>query len=285
MKQKLQIFVLLFFIGTSIIAKQIDETTALQVGKNFLFATSNAQNLKSASNLQIEFKAVSNNISFSSSPQQTVLYYIINSGSDGFVIVAGDDNVSPILGYSDEGTFDPDKIPYNVAKWLEGYKNEIRYAIEQNVEADNEIIDEWKNLKCAKNITTSVSVSPLIKTKWSQSPYYNALCPGGSVTGCVATAMAQIMKYWSYPATGSGFHSYKHQSYGTLSANFGSTSYQWSSMPNSVTSKNNAVATLMYHAGVSVDMDYSPEGSSAYEICWDNAQNCSEYALKTYFGS
>jgi len=122
-------------------------------------------------------------------------------------------------------------------------------------------------------------------TTWSQSPYYNALCPGGSVSGCVATAMAQIMKYWNYPAQGSGFHSYNHPNYGTLSANFGGTTYQWSSMPNSVNSSNNAVATLMYHCGVSVDMNYSPNLSGAYVVSSASpVQHCSEYAFKTYFG-
>lgn len=126
---------------------------------------------------------------------------------------------------------------------------------------------------------------PLMTTKWNQSPYYNALCPANSVTGCVATAMAQIMKYWNYPAKGTGFHSYNHPTYGTLSANFGGTTYQWSSMPNTVNSANNAVATLMYHCGVSVNMDYSPQSSGAYVIQDSpTPQACSEYALKTYFG-
>jgi len=92
--------------------------------------------------------------------------------------------------------------------------------------------------------------------------------------------MAQIMKFWSYPTTGSGFHSYNHSRYGTLSANFGSTTYDWSAMPNNVTSANNAVATLMYHCGVSVDMNYGVSatgGSGAYHTDVVTA-------LKTYFG-
>ena len=92
--------------------------------------------------------------------------------------------------------------------------------------------------------------------------------------------MAQIMKFWNYPETGSGFHSYNHPAYGTLSANFGSTTYQWSLMPNVVSSSNSAVATLMYHCGVSVNMVYdiaAKGGSSAQTL--DVAA-----ALKTYFG-
>ena len=81
--------------------------------------------------------------------------------------------------------------------------------------------------------------------------------------------MAQIMKYWNYPEKGAGFHSYNHAKYGTLSANFGNSTYQWASMPNEVNSPNSSVASLMYDVGVSVDMNYgigSEGGSGAYVI-------------------
>jgi len=150
-----------------------------------------------------------------------------------------------------------------------------------------------------KSQAAASAVAPLISTKWDQSPYYNLLCPFDNtkaertVTGCVATAMAQVMKFWNYPATGTGFHSYNHSAYGTLSANFGSTTYSWTEMPNQLTSSSttaqkNAVATLMYNCGVSVDMDYgvsSTGGSSAYVISSASVGTyCTEHALKTYFG-
>lgn len=286
MKQTLLLISLLIIFGSSTFAKQVDENTAQQIGRNFLSAKTNSQQLKAATTLQLAYKASSKSSNSLASQQSRTLFYVLNAGAGGFVIVAGDDNVSPILGYSDEGTFDPDKIPYNVAKWLEGYKSEIRDVIDNDIQANQEISDEWQQLKSATiGVNATASVSPLIKTKWDQFPYYNALCPHGSVTGCVATAMAQIMKYWNYPATGSGFHSYRHNKYGTLSANFGNTTYQWGSMPNMVESSNNAVATLMYQVGVSVDMEYSPEESGAYVLSETSPiTNCSEYALKTYFG-
>lgn len=88
--------------------------------------------------------------------------------------------------------------------------------------------------------------------------------------------MSQIMRYWAYPTTGSGTHSYVHPTYGTQSADFGNTVYAWASMPNSVSSSNTAVATICYHAGVAVDMDYAPDGSGAYSFDVPNA-------LQTYF--
>jgi hypothetical protein len=89
--------------------------------------------------------------------------------------------------------------------------------------------------------------------------------------------MAQVMKYWNHPVQGTGFHSYNHPNYGTLSANFGSTTYNWASMPNRLTSTNTAIATLMYHCGVSVDMNYGVRESGAQTLDVANA-------LKTYFG-
>ncbi len=289
MKQIFTLVFLFLFFSLSY-GKKVDENTAKTAGQAFLSAKTNSAALKNASNLQLVYRADTKSGNPGSPVQPATLFYVFNASHDGFVIVAGDDNVTPILGYSAQGSYDPANVPQNVAKWMEGYKSEIRYAIENNIQASQEITKEWQSLKSGHVVNVSVLksvsvVNPLLKTKWNQSPYYNSLCPGGSVTGCVATATAQIMKYWKYPAAGSGFHSYNHSSYGTLSANFGSTTYQWASMPDDVTSSNSAVATLMYQVGVSVDMDYSPESSGAYVITDQSpVTNCAEYALKTYFG-
>jgi len=232
-------------------------------------------------------------------------FYIFNAGAaTGFVIVAGDDNVTPILAYSDDGAFDPDNIPPNAAQLLTGYQKEIRYVMEHNIRQSNEIKAEWEELnsdtpaKAARMANTS-AVLPLIKTKWGQgSNYrpYNKFCPYDSiankrtVTGCVATAMAQVMNFWHYPVKGTGNVSYTphtHYEYGILSADFGNTTYQWDLMPHSLNIHSgqdsiNAVATLMYHCGVSVDMNYGPDESGAWVIVADNPI-CAETALISYF--
>ncbi|MAE08563.1 MAG: hypothetical protein CL661_07360 [Bacteroidetes bacterium] len=219
--------------------------------------------------------------------EPTPLLYIYDIGDDnGIIIVSGDDVAIPILGYTNSGHFDISDLPYSFKKWIEGYKNQINYAIENDLEPETYVEEMWKELINGIIINQSVdntTAGPLCSTTWNQSPYYNDQCPGGSVTGCVATAMAQVMKFWNHPAQGSGMHSYNHQTYGTLSANFGSTTYQWSSMPNSINSSNNAIATLMYHCGVSVDMNYSPDVSGAWVI-EDDSPVCSESAFKNYFG-
>nr|NQU93903.1 C10 family peptidase [Bacteroidota bacterium] len=117
----------------------------------------------------------------------------------------------------------------------------------------------------------------------NQDCYYNNDCPadasgpcGHVYAGCGAVAMAQQMKYYSHPSTGTGSHSYTHATYGLQSANFGTTTYDYSQMPNSISANNSHIAQLMYHCGVSVDMDYGTSGSG----CWSNAIDA---ALKTHF--
>jgi len=280
------------------VGKQIDPTTAKTVGQNFIATRVSSKTFgKTGNTLDLVYtSAATSNAQSQTTP--TNYFYVFNvNQSQGFVIISADDNVLSVLGYSDQGAFNPNNIPENVSKWLENYKDQIRYVIENNIPATQTIISDWSNLKSGNQnqiLFKKGSVTPLIQTHWDQSPNYNAQCPYDNaysqrtVTGCVATAMAQVMKFWNYPASGTGFHSYNHATYGTLSANFGSTTYQWSSMPNSVTSANSAVATLMYHCGVSVDMGYgvgSTGGSSAYvAAAYSPITNCTEYALKTYFG-
>ena len=287
--KKIYTLLLLLLLTAIGYGKQVDVNTAKNIAQAFLSASNNSL-LKSAANLQLVYSAGSGSGTAALPVQPSVYYYVFNAAQQGFVIVAADDAATPVLGYSDRGAFDPANVPPNVAKWMEGYKSEIRYLVEHNIKPTREIEEQWLQLKRGEVKSTSgessvTAVGPLMQTRWNQSPYYNAMCPGGSVTGCVATAMAQVMKYWNYPATGSGFHSYNHSRYGTLSANFGSTTYQWANMTNTLSSANNAVATLMYQVGVSVDMDYSPESSGAYVISAQSpVTNCAEYALKTYFG-
>ena len=152
--------------------------------------------------------------------------------------------------------------------------------------ASDGVASEWEMLEsnimpAEKNVT---SVEPMIQTQWNQDCYYNALAPvayGGPCdrcyAGCVACAMSQVMKYWDYPSKGQGSHSYHHSEYGDLSADFGSTTYDWNNMPNSIWSDNDAIATLMYHCGVSVDMNFSPSGSGAQS-------RDVETAMRMYFG-
>ena len=211
-------------------------------------------------------------------------------------MISGDDRVMPIIGYSTSSSFDTANVPPALQKMIEGYKNQIRFAIENDLLVTAAIEDKWNdflNNKLDESVGTDV-VAPLLSTKWNQSPYYNDQCPFDNtysehtVTGCTATAMAQIMKFWNYPAHGTGFHSYNCPDYGTQTANFAATTYNWAAMPNIVNSPNNSVATIMYQCGVSVDMNYgvAATGGSGAAVIYNNGQSpaCAEVAYKTYFG-
>jgi hypothetical protein len=215
-------------------------------------------------------------------------YYVFDLNNDhGFVIVSADDAGKPIIGYSTEKGFSvPDKNS-NLGLWLNKRAEEIDYLQKNHIEANASIANVWynyaNNIKDQQRSAAGGTVAPLLSTRWNQSPYVNDLCPGGSVTGCVATAMAQIIKYWEYPLHGIGSSSYNENDYGPLSANYSMATYIYSLMPNTVSSPNAEVAELMSHCGISVDMDYSPGGSGAWVICSDSpisAQN----SYTTYFG-
>jgi hypothetical protein len=295
MKNKLVIFLTFCYI-TLANAGQVDENMAKVIGKQFMINNAAVGHLKTVTDLKLAYTSYTFNPSSIPSQDQVMNFYIFNVNTNkGFVIVSGDDIITPILGYSNEGAFNPDKIPSDIAAWLKGYEYQIQCAISQNIHATPAIKAKWEFLLNSTHpspfLKSSQGVSPLVQTLWSESPYYNEMCPydeyrnSYTVTGCVATAMAQVMKYWNFPTMGSGFHSYNDLDYGTQSAIFASTTYRWSDMPMEVTSSNVAVATLMYHCGVSVDMNYGTENSYAWVISSQSPDtNCAEYALKTYFG-
>lgn len=197
-------------------------------------------------------------------------FYVFSFQSGGYVMVSADNAVTPVLGYSDTESFDNDNIPENAAFWFENYSREIEYIVTNNVD-NTETIKQWKNIEKGIFNDAKLVVTPLCSTTWNQDGYYNNVVESytetGVYVGCVATTMAQIMKKWAYPTVGVGSHTYTDATYGSLTANFGATTYNWASMPNNVTSSNTAVATLMYHCGVAVDMNYGTDGSGAYS--WD----------------
>ena len=266
-----------------ILAKPVNLQKALQIAENFINTPQiGADGVRRApaksARLTKAAKQVTNNQQF---------YIFENTDGEGYIIVSADDVAQPILGFADKGN--TENIPDNMLWWLSEYDREIQWAIAQGIEPDDETLAEWKELSRAPQAKQAdVIVAPLIKTEWSQSPWYNNKCPYDSnkqtrcVTGCVATAMAQIMKYWEFPEHGFGSYSYTHSKYGELSADFEHTYYDWTNMPNdlgllSSSTQINAIATLMYHCGVAVNMNYGPSESVA------NSWRVTS-ALQNYFG-
>ena len=284
------------FLNANLFAEHVSADKASRVGMNFMkqkytYITTRGEALKMYKSIELS-QVVNRSV-------DNQHFYVFNlNDNQGWVMVADDDRCIPILGYSKSGEFVTENLPANIEDWLAGISSEIQYVIDNNVVAANSTTLLWKELFAGES-TEFINrgekvVTPLVQTRWNQAPYYNALCPYDNhygertVTGCVATAMAQVLKYWNYPEVGTGSHSYSTSSYGTLYANFGGIQYEWDNMPNRVTSTNDAVATLMYHCGVSVEMSYGVSatgGSGAYVISnYSNTEHCAEYAFKNYFG-
>lgn len=218
------------------------------------------------------------------------LYIIQNRKGKGFVIVSADDCIDPIVAYSDNSDIG-DTIPPSVYLWLSEYDNQLESLLENEERYPIKASSAWMQILSDSNMPPVYdAVSALINTTWNQAPLYNDMCPTGTYTGCTATAMAQIMKYWNHPYVGIGHHSYIHRTYGALSANFRNTYYDWNNMPTSISSSSSsvqrlAVSTLMYHCGVAIDMDYGTTGSGGAALANCNGVNypCAENAFKNHF--
>ena len=284
LQNKKQLFVLLFFILVNALgmrANPVDMRTAREVAIKFVNANAETP-LRGVEDLQLvtTYRTESNDAAF----------HIFNT-PNGFVIVSADDCATPILGYSDEGQFDTENIPIQLQDYLQGFVEQIQYGIENHVQ-DEATSQQWEMVRSMGLLIdqrNTTAVEPLLTDTWSQGCYYNNKCPvdsngpcGHVYTGCAATSFAQIMHYWGYPTNGMGSHTYTPDGYPEQTANFGATTYDWANMPNSLSSSSsstqvNAVATLMWHCGVAIDMSYGASGSGA-------SPNFIPWALVNYFG-
>jgi hypothetical protein len=261
MKKTFTLFFVILIAAVAM-ANPVDKKTAEQVAKNHF-----------AHYAPATIHDFSLNGSFETVYEGLTTFYTFTFTSGGFVMVAADDASIPILGFSYEGNPSAEDINPEAKSWFDNYNRQL-YEIAVAGLSNAETTTQWDKIMTNNMEREIMDVNPLLTTTWDQGCYYNTLCPvengagfgscNHAWTGCVATTMAQIMKYHAFPTTGIGYHSYVHTTYGLQSANFSSTTYNYAAMPNNVTSNNTAVATLMYHAGVSVNMQYAASGSGAY---------------------
>lgn len=188
--------------------------------------------------------------------------YLFSNGSQS-MIVSADDAAPALLGFLDEGRADNSNHSPAYLYWMEQYALQINF-LRENPEA--------KRVAALQTRAGSrEEITPMIKTKWDQGAPYNDLCPEvdgkRSVTGCVATAMAQVLNWHQWPEKGTGSYSYTWNDE-TLKFNYGATTFDWANMTdtygdNSTEAQKKAVATLMYACGVAANMNYSPVESGA----------------------
>ena len=190
-------------------------------------------------------------------------YYVFNVGeSQGYVIAAADDWVPAVLGYSDKGKFDPQNMPDNMKAWLQSYDDQMKY------------LSEHPEAAAPQKTVTGSSINPMLETEWNQGYPYNMFCPmDGSkqcVTGCVATAMAQVMFFWKYPKqTAAEIPGYTSSTKKIeMPAIAAGSSIDWDNMlpkynGSESDTQQEAVAELMLLCGTAVQMDYTASSSGA----------------------
>ena len=209
-------------------------------------------------------------------------YHVFNIGSNGgFVIVSASDLTPDVIGYTDEGAFDANNIPDNMKAWLQGYADQIEWVEKNGESAASESVMR----KAPAGL--KAPIAPLIKTKWDQDAPYNSQVPTGCATGCVATAMAQVLYYHNrksgYP-TGitKDIASYDDGNGHTVATCLAAEPIDWGNMQltykdsETTTEEKDAVAKLMKYCGASVKMKYGPSSSSNLSKVFS--------ALSEYFG-
>ena len=263
MKKSLSIMLMLALFVGQLIASPVDVNTARQLGLRYVQANASKQ----VANLDLAYTQ--------STESGANALYVFNFDG-GYMIMAADDVAQPVLAYGEEGNFDADHISDGLAYYLRHYARQIEYAVNNNMKASPEIAEQWEQMRNQGFIkgerATRGDVDPLISTNWNQDYPFNYYCPTGhggpggrAYAGCVATAMSMVMKRWNWPDHGQGSHSYTPAGYPVQTADFESTYYDWNNMPNNINNSNyQAVALLMYHCGVSVDMQYASDGSGAH---------------------
>lgn len=208
--------------------------------------------------------------SFSVQYKDITVYHVFNYQGGGFVVVAASDAVTPILAQSNEGFIDQNITNPAAKYWFESYSKEIVHIISANLD-NTETLKEWNSILSKSSEQSIFDVGPLLTTEWDQGEWYNYYCPvessgpgGHAVAGCVATSMAQIMKFYNFPKRGFLSHSYEVPNYGNQTANFAQNTYNWDAMGKTANSSSyQDIAMLIYYAGVSTDMNYSLSKSGA----------------------
>lgn len=260
MRKNITLIMLLLLNVILMQAAPITQNEALRKAAEFVIGKSgnNARSMvKGADNLS----SVSATLTIAESRDA---YYAINlPDNGGYVIVSGDDNMPAVLGYSESGSYDASKLPVNMRSWLDGYVEQYAY------------LQSHSNVKPASlTAVTGTPILPMLDTHWSQNTPFNDLCPTvkvmdeqtgeekeeRTVTGCVATAMAQIMYYHQWPRkTKQAIPAYTTKTRSILIPERGVTTIDWDNMTVS------SMATLMSLCGSSVEMDYNlgDEGGSS----------------------
>lgn len=291
--RKYFVFFVLFLLSIGSWAQQVSPEQAKEIASKFLKANYSRRNIKrnapavSTMKTDVVFEATDTS-------GQPYVYAVTSTQQDGFVLVSGDERFAEVLGYTDEGTFDEKNMPENMRTFIQGYIDEMKYLESVDYQPST-TADARRNAAAAKS-----DISAMVTTQWNQGAPYNAQCPEDpsthqtSVTGCVATAMAQVVAYHikhfqdqeqgkltSLKADIPGYTTATHHISVPIitDRNLPNSNLLLNSYANDAGSVDEkaAVAKLMYDCGVSVYMDYASSSSGSNGAYAPNA-------LINYFG-
>lgn len=254
-------------LATMATASPVSEATARRAAVNF-WNTYHTPETKNVEDLEL--------MAFAELPH----LYVFANGGEGFVIMAGDDCAEPVLAYAFDMPF-PTELHPSIRYWLNGYEARLAEIEKEGLPPTEASLAKWNRLLSDPIPPTPrmlMHIVPMVLTHWDQGYPYNNKCPYDSVAGeravvgCVATAMAQLMRFWKHPSCGVGSHAFRPAGFDSVYADYEHTTYLWDYMPTSVSSGSrtrdiDAIATLSLHCGVSVNMMYgisSAGGSGAY---------------------
>ncbi|MDD2386425.1 MAG: C10 family peptidase [Bacteroidales bacterium] len=257
-------FLFLLLIQAGMFAQNISRNEALQIGGKFYTRKASAFSIEKSTTIICKEALIK-------SPSGNESIYVFNYSSGGFVLVSADQRAVPVLAYSLDSEFDTQNLAPATQLWIDKYLEQYDLIVENNVSTNDKLMQMWDEVRTGnlKDIKSVKGVDKLITTRWNQNYPYNYYCPthsqgpGGRVyAGCVATTMAQIMKFWNYPEIGRG--SARIFWGGYVEVDFANVEYKWEEMSTSINSMSrDAIAELIFHCGVSVGMDYGYEGSGA----------------------
>lgn len=263
--KKITFLLCLIVISFSSFAQQISKTEAETVAKSF-FLSQNKNFSRCAKTIENELGT---------------LLYIFNA-ENAFVVISGDKNTQPVLAFVDNQIFNESDVVPPFQMWLDNYAEQVA-SVKRLAVLQEQFVNQWDNLLQGASFKNNAEILPLMISQWDQDTYYNYYCPkdasgpnGRVVTGCVATAMAQLIYYFRFPDTGVGEYSYVDENYGEQYANYGETHYNYNAMCDKPTTINTEISKLIYHCGVGVDMVYGPSGSGMYN-------HSAAKVLRTYF--
>ena len=253
MKRGILFLLSLFLIASTTLAKRINEETARKIAIEFLTSKRHINTDVKICNPYISTRSVVSEAG----------YFIFNStDGKGFAIVAAEDELPEIIGYSATGHIDSQSMSDGLKLFLESYS--------QYVEDIRKGVAIASDYSATRSSTLPAEVEPIVKTQWNQPAPFNKYCPDDCPAGCVAVAMGQIMNYHKWPniGTGASFTTYNGKA---ISVDFSKSEYRWDLMKNTTKELKedeeaaDAVAKLLFDCGIALKMNYSKNGSSAFD--------------------